>query len=248
MSDNLPHADSYRRCTMTPFSISDAHNDKSKFDKLCSVALKIAPDAHFMLLGDMIDRGKDESGIDIILTAMDSPNRYTYLLGNHERMMMDALSIDGSIIRDERAFLKWLLNGGSPTFEFFKVLSKVQKRNIMEFLHTRNDHMHLTLEDERKYLLSHAWPYHDNHLWGVPPQMGLSVWEGDEHLVMGHVVTLRLFKDQQAHLDALQASGDHLRIFHGNNFTVTDCGCGHDYLTVARLGMLCIETGEEFYV
>ena len=233
---------------MTHFLLSDAHNNKIKFDQLCSVALKISPDAHFMLGGDMLDRGKREngSGIDIIITAMDS-NRYTYLLGNHEQMMMDALSIDGSIIRDERAFLKWVLSGGSPTFEYFKLLSKVQKRNIMEFLHTRNDHMHLTLSDGRKFLLSHAWPKDDNYLWGIPPQMGLSVWEGDENLVMGHVFTLRLFKDQQAHLDVLQASGDHLRIFHGNNFTVTDCGCGHD-LSVARLSMLCIESGEEFYV
>lgn len=67
-------------------------------------------DTVIVLLGDLIDRGPDSSGvIEFVRTYRPARARVYVLAGNHEELMLRAL--DG----DTNAFQAWMLNGGGTT-------------------------------------------------------------------------------------------------------------------------------------
>ncbi len=67
-----------------------------------------------VLLGDYIDRGPDSAAVLRTVSRLhrSEPERVTCLMGNHERMLLDAL-------RTPRAAGHWLANGGDATLDSF---------------------------------------------------------------------------------------------------------------------------------
>ena len=74
---------------------------------------KIGPDDTAFFLGDAIDRGPD--GWAIFKQIMDDP-RITFICGNHEDMMIDALRTFPEI-RWSQAMDVWCWNGNEPTLQ-----------------------------------------------------------------------------------------------------------------------------------
>lgn len=66
------------------------------------------PDAPIVFLGDYVDRGPEAGATLATLRALD-PARVACLMGNHERMLLDAL--DRPVERGDR----WLTHGGMET-------------------------------------------------------------------------------------------------------------------------------------
>jgi len=69
-------------------------------------------------LGDYVDRGTDSAGVIWLLTGTVAPpvTRRVDLMGNHETMMIEAISGD-----NPRAAESWLENGGTATLESYHV-------------------------------------------------------------------------------------------------------------------------------
>jgi serine/threonine protein phosphatase 1 len=95
------------------YAIGDIHGRK---DKLLVLRAAIAADlaerpvaaAVIVHLGDYIDQGPDSAGVLDVLTgpAPTSGSRQVFLLGDHERMLVDALAGDRAAATD------WLWAGG----------------------------------------------------------------------------------------------------------------------------------------
>ena len=95
---------------MSVWTFSDTHGNRTLFDSLME---KIGPDDTAFFLGDAIDRGPD--GWAIFKQIMDDP-RITFICGNHEDMMIDALRTFPEI-RWSRAMDAWCWNGNEPTLQ-----------------------------------------------------------------------------------------------------------------------------------
>ncbi|MEL6060874.1 metallophosphoesterase family protein [Methylobacterium sp. DCY52] len=67
-----------------------------------------------VFLGDYIDRGPDSAGVLRTLSRLNwaEPGRVTCLMGNHERMLLDAL-------QTRSAAAHWMSNGGEATLDSF---------------------------------------------------------------------------------------------------------------------------------
>ncbi len=102
------------------YAIGDVHGH---LDALRALHEKIrahaqdAPKADITLLyvGDLIDRGPDSAGVvDLAMTPMPDM-RSVVLMGNHERMMLDALT------GDTEAAHRWVANGGEEALQSWNV-------------------------------------------------------------------------------------------------------------------------------
>ena len=95
---------------MSTLCFSDIHGNRKLFDQ---VMAEIGPDDTAFFLGDAIDRCDD--GWAIFKELMDDP-RVTFICGNHEDMMIDALRTFPEI-RWSREMEGWSWNGNEPTLQ-----------------------------------------------------------------------------------------------------------------------------------
>jgi len=98
------------------YAIGDVHGCTALLDTLLERIADHAGDrAHkLVFLGDYIDRGPDSAGVLRTLSRLcwAEPERVTCLMGNHERMLLDAL-------HTPQAAERWLYNGGDATLDSF---------------------------------------------------------------------------------------------------------------------------------
>jgi serine/threonine protein phosphatase 1 len=93
------------------YAFGDIHGELEKLDELLE-SLPLERDARLVFLGDYIDRGPDSKGV--IQRLIELRDRYacTFLLGNHESMLLDFLGWTDEAYFGGDAFL---LNGGDRT-------------------------------------------------------------------------------------------------------------------------------------
>lgn len=199
------------------------------------------------VLGDVIDRGPD--GIKILQDMNTRPNVFP-LLGNHEftaavclPWLMEEVTERSLADLDETqlaALSEWLTNGGGPTLRALKRLNREEREDILDYLRE----MELYAEVEaggRSFVLTHSAPEHfepgkpldsyelQDFLFGRPEPE--AVYFPDKVLVFGHTPTRIL--------------GGEDKIFRRETWVDIDCGC---VFRGGRLGCLCLDTMEEFYV
>jgi serine/threonine protein phosphatase 1 len=88
-------------------AIGDIHGCLLHFDALID-AIRLTPDDHLILLGDLVDRGPDSAGVIRRTIQLQQKYRVSVILGNHEEMMLAArVGLDRQ--RD------WVMNGGDAT-------------------------------------------------------------------------------------------------------------------------------------
>lgn len=64
------------------FLVGDPHGCLTELKRLEQKVISNHPNAHFIILGDLIDRGPNS--IELVQYVMDNQDKYTILLGNHE--------------------------------------------------------------------------------------------------------------------------------------------------------------------
>lgn len=228
------------------YAMSDIHGRWDKYQVMLSEIEFKSTDTLYVL-GDVIDRGPD--GIKI-LQDMNVRSNVFPLLGNHEftaavciPWLLKEVTQTSLAALDETqlaALNKWLTNGGGPTLRAFQQLTQEERQDILEYF----QEMELYAEVEaggRSFLLTHAALEHfdpekslesyelQDFLFGRPEPE--SVYYPDKLLVFGHTPT-RFLCGQD-------------KIVHGKNWLDIDCGCAGQN---GRLGCLCLDTMEEFYV
>jgi serine/threonine protein phosphatase 1 len=99
---------------MTRYAIGDIHGGSKTFRALLD-RINLRPGDRLFLLGDYIDRGPDSNGVlDIILQLMDGGYDVRPVLGNHEDMLLQAVT---------GADDYWMEGWGRETLKSFGVLS-----------------------------------------------------------------------------------------------------------------------------
>ncbi|KAB2958830.1 MAG: serine/threonine protein phosphatase [Candidatus Methylomirabilis oxygeniifera] len=101
------------------YVIGDIHGCLEPLDRLMA-QLPLSETDEVIFLGDYVDRGSDSKEvIDYLLTLR---GRYTFLMGNHERMFLDFLQ------GKERAL--FLYNGGTATLESYGGLGRIPAAHL----------------------------------------------------------------------------------------------------------------------
>ena len=226
------------------YALSDVHGCYRLYRMLLE-KISFSDEDTLFFLGDAADRGPD--GIAVIRDLMRRPN-VICLLGNHEDMFRRVARCLGKKLPwSERApfrrtFVNWTdRNGGQVTWDAYLSLPSEEQKAILDWMEQLPAWQELSLNG-RTFLLAHAGvgayaPEKD------PAQCVLHdfIWERmdyrqvyyrDKLLVTGHTPT--------AFIDPSMAG----RILQRNRHVAIDCGavyCG-------RLGCVCLETLEEFYV
>lgn len=235
------------------FVTSDIHGNWEKYKALLDMLPLAKSENTLYILGDFIDRGND--GCKILMDAMQRPNIIP-VLGNHELTAAICIPWILQEVTDQSlselseaqigALHEWLLNGGAPTLEELKNLSKAERAAILEYI--RDMDIYAEVEaGGRSFLLTHAGldnfvpnkPLHEYELTDF--LFGRSILEQkfypDKYLVFGHTPTRALHKQlNEPPIDDI--------IFHKNQIAI-DCGCAYND---GRLGCLCLDTMKIFYL
>lgn len=145
---------------MATYVTSDAHGHLRALDRVLELAAPGVSDTVYVL-GDMIDRGPDPVGVMRLVQAL--PHAHV-LMGNHERMMLDAISSDDEMIQGG-----WSLNGGWTTAEQLDGLSREEALDLVDWVAGLSLAAVVRVEDlfsaarslpgepaQRIYLLAHA--------------------------------------------------------------------------------------------
>jgi serine/threonine protein phosphatase 1 len=105
------------------YAIGDVHGCLDRLVSLhwaitADLATHPVPESVLIHMGDYVDRGTDSAGVIWLLTGTVAPpvSRRVDLMGNHEVMMLEALSGE-----NPRAAEIWLENGGIATLESYHV-------------------------------------------------------------------------------------------------------------------------------
>ena len=171
------------------FAVGDIHGCSRTFRALVEDVIHVQPGDRLYLLGDYIDRGPDSAAVlDMILDLQEKGVLVHPIMGNHERMFLDALE------RPEAVSL-WLFNGGTATLASFAVHTP---RDIPEryraFIASlppivvTDDYVfvHAGLDFHRKDPISET--SEAEMLWGRDFEADASL-VGGRTLVVGHTVT-----------------------------------------------------------
>lgn len=141
---------------MATYVTSDAHGHLRAFSRALELAQPGSHDTLYVI-GDMIDRGPAPVGVMKLVHQL--PNAHV-LLGNHERMMLDALG--SSDFMD--TFL-WELNGGGMTSKGLDQLPREEFVDLIEWVKGFPLYDIVTVDDlrpsapagaKRTYVLVHA--------------------------------------------------------------------------------------------
>lgn len=230
------------------YCISDIHGDYEKYRRMLKT-IQLCEEDTLYILGDVVDRGPEP--IPILLDMMKRPN-VRPILGNHEYMAVLCLrpltrEITGETISELSAenlqeLLNWQKEGGLTTLEGFRRLDKGQRAEVLEYLLEFQLYEELTVNG-KQYLLAHAGPENfaeDRLLWDY----GLHEW-----IWTRLDYTRRYYKDRflvTGHTPVAHIPGNAQKdsIFRANGHIAIDCGC----ISGGRLGAICLDTGEAFYV
>lgn len=192
-------------------AIPDIHGRLDLLEALMQ-RIDLQPEDQAIFLGDYIDRGPDSRGVLDYLQALkaERPTQVEMLGGNHEWLMIDALSKGG------QHWLLWMVNGGGATMRSFE-----NERVIAEHYATWLATLPLQHE-EPGFFFSHAPvhaladpPYRREVLtwsyWDLPKEGVIDKHHSGRVGVCGHIHRLREGRMAPRFYD---------------HYIYCDCGCG----------------------
>ena len=138
---------------MATYVVSDIHGYYELFLKGLS-EICFSENDFLWCLGDAIDKGPD--GIKVLQHIMSSDNM-DMIIGNHEYMMINAVSASGESGYNNVDMALWLDgNDGGSTYSAFEQLSIEEQTSILKWLKQR--YVIKTLEvNGRRFCLSHSF-------------------------------------------------------------------------------------------
>ena len=227
------------------YVLSDIHGHLRLYRGILE-QIGLTPDDTLYVLGDVIDRYPD--GIAILRELAAMPN-VKMLSGNHEDMMMNALTMrtdpdDLWSVRLRREALSlWYFNGGRVTHDAMDRLDGAARREVFRTVRSLPSEYRVTVNGQT-YLLVHGAPAslcpkgEDPDaftLWGRPAPD--AVMPEGVTVIFGHTPTSEYQPDNP------------LRIWRGRGMIGIDCGSGfpEDWPERGRLACLRLEDMAEFY-
>ena len=106
-------------------AIGDIHGCLEPLQRLVQ---RLPPQEELIFLGDIIDRGPDVRGVVSYLIHLDGLRPCRFLMGNHEEMLLKAVS-------NLRHTANWLFNGGQETLKSYGLTlpswEKAQGRGVL---------------------------------------------------------------------------------------------------------------------
>lgn len=236
------------------YAISDLHG---RYDRYKKVIAKIKDDDELYILGDCIDRG--EEGIDIIQDIRGRSNVHL-LLGNHELLLLDALSslVNQNMTLDELMYTEsydlWMYNGGYPTLK--SLLDKDLLQDVFNYIYTEVELYKIVEVNNEKIYLGHGSvlrnyeevgsmslkDYLDaklsynilfTSLWESPFKYPMKMDYGLDKYVFGHKY--------------VQQFGSNKMIVRDNMIDI-DGGCAMGASRDNSLILLCLDTMKEEYI
>lgn len=242
------------------YVISDIHGDYEKYKAMLE-KIGFSDADTLYVLGDVIDRGRQGTRIlrDMMLRANVIP-----ILGNHEYMASVSLpwlltevteesaeSIDPQLVQ---GVTEWMSVGGDKTVDEFSSLDEFEREDLLDYL-SEFELYDVVKTQKGTFVLVHAGldnfsaerrleDYDLSELLFHSPDYNRVYFE-DKYLVTGHIPTRVMFAgDNGAAPAALSETDENDRIFMKNRHISIDCGCAYG----GRLGCICLDTMEEFYV
>lgn len=233
---------------MSTYVMSDLHGCYDAYLQMLE-KIRFSDEDMLYVLGDVLDRGPHP--IRILLDLMKRDN-VVCLAGNHEEMALDCLSFLVKEITEDSVealdtemvekLLNWQQNGSVPTTDEFHKLDMPTRMAVLDYIGEFDMYEEVYVGD-RVYILVHAglgnfapdkemWEYElDELVWQRPDYE--KQYFPDKYVITGHTPTMLIEGNPRPGY-----------IFRQNNHIAIDCGAGFG----GRLGCLCLETGEEFYV
>ena len=211
------------------YVMSDIHGQYSRYKSIMR-QIKLRKNDHLYVLGDCIDRNPD--GLKILKELYYRKNA-TVLLGNHELMMLEALTKTHSYNEYRH---RWYNNGGEVTH---KRLRYYDQDEILDIIRSLPINVDVTCNGVN-YLLVHGGPigykpkYQDETFDSVWKRLDryAKLPEG-KTVIFGHTPTARY---QVAYP---------MKIYHGDNGMI-GIDCGSAYID-GRLACLRLDDMQEFY-
>ena len=160
---------------MAVYVTSDAHGHVRALDAALSAASP-ATDDEIYFLGDMVDRGPDPLGVIGLVRSLPGVR---VLMGNHERLMLDALACSGAPRNsafdlsefDREAFFgwtDWTNNGGATTMAQLETLASEDYADVIGWVASLSLHA-ATRAGGRTFAFAHA---------GINP-IRMAAWRAD---------------------------------------------------------------------
>lgn len=222
------------------YVISDIHGQFEKYKEMLET-IKFGEYDTLYVLGDVLDRGPQ--GLKILKDMMLRPNVIP-ILGNHEYMASICLSwlmkevteksVESMDIEKLRGLTEWMSVGGDQTISEFHKLSLEEREDILDYL-TEFELYEVVHVNGETFILVHAglenfaldrdlYDYDLSELIFHKPDYEKEYFP-DKYLVTGHVPTMGEIMEKNRHI-------------------AIDCGAGFG----GKLGCICLETMEKFYV
>ena len=222
---------------MAIYAASDFHGQYKAFIKGLET-IGFSESDHLYVIGDAIDRGPE--GVRLLQYIKDHENM-DLLIGNHEFMMLNSVSLDGRPGCGGRDAELWLYyNGGIATYEEYAKLSREKRQALMEWLNDRVVIKPIEVEG-KKICLTHSFykPECENlkyselkydDVWEIvwtsiyredPDSNAEDIYSGyDYTFITGHVPVQRIFM-----VNAGDEDYNRLAMHKHGNLLCIDGGC-----------------------
>ena len=224
------------------YVMSDIHGQSEKYNLMLE-KISLCETDKLYILGDVIDGG--DGGISVLLSMMKKRNIIP-IIGNHEYLALPVLKAIASgvplnEVKKTKAYRTWAINGGAVTASAFNTLNKNMQLETLEYIRSFSIYEEVEISG-RKYHLSHTLPSYDpdrdihdvscrDFIWGEPDYE--KKYDKDIIFITGHTPT-----------DLIDPAFPG-RIWQGNGHIAVDCGAMYEG---GRLGCICLDTMEEYYV
>ena len=231
------------------YVISDIHGCYTEFAELLE-KIGFSNEDELFVLGDAMDRGPEP--IKVIRDLMRRPN-VTYILGNHDDMMLQATKKLAVDITEENllklsddvfiSYYQWLQEGGAVTAKQFQLLSHAERADILDYLESASPYEMIEHQD-KLYILVHAG------IQNFDPMRELDEYHYTDFLWERTDYSRRYFPSERiflitGHTPTVLINDDKTPLVHiGNGHIAIDCGC----VFGGNLAAYCIETGSITYV
>ena len=229
------------------YVLSDLHGLIRAYHNMLE-QIRFSPSDELYILGDLPDRNPD--GIEIIKETMNQTNIHI-LLGNHEYMMLNTLTINPHDSPAwERYYSHWQRNGGEVTYQAFCKETEEMQQKIIRFLQSLPLQFKLNVNGKR-ILLVHSAPislYRQNpnrYSWKYESITEFAVWERimpydiidipQDLMICGHTPTKYIHETIP------------MEVYKKGKIMWIDCGCACGFEKGGRLACVCLETEQVFY-
>lgn len=230
------------------YVMSDIHGEYDKYIKMLK-HINFSDEDELYVLGDIVDRGNEP--VKVLLDMMSRANVFP-VMGNHDLLALDimkklcvdieeenyATQVDISVMNE---MLDWFNNGGTTTLENFRELDKIKRKEIIDYLESF-PLCEIAEASENTFILVHAG------LGNFNKNKKLKDYTPEELLTSRSNPDIRLFDDDSIYVVSghtpTQTITGKSEIYIKNNNICIDCGACFG----GRLGCLCLDTMEEFYV